>query len=816
MQPARLFPLHQGGRNQTAPTRPQGGAPLESLLSRLTEADRTLSASPTQVPAGLPDLLREAGEALHASQQQLANVLEGALEAILVIGEDGRHVDANRAACDLFGVTRDEIRGRKVGSLSASPEEAARIWETFRARGRLRGETRILRPDGAVRDVEFSSIANFLPGLHLALLRDVTEPRLVEASLRASETRFRAVVENAWDVVSLVSPTGVVLYGSPAITRMLGYALDEYVGSNVFELVHPDDAAAARGLMERCLAGAGLPVPAELRFRHRDGSTRFLDVVGVNHLADPAVGAIVLNFHDETERKRAERELGASRAFLDKAEQVAHLGGWEADLTGSERIAWSPEVHRILGVSPEDFDGQLSTFYARVHPEDLPALRQAMDAAATGGRPFSLDHRVVRPDGDIRWVHSDGSVGRDEQGRSVRLIGIVQDITQRKQLEQQLVQSQKIEAVGRLAGGISHDFNNVLTAILGYSSLLLRGLGADDPARRRVEEIRKAGERAASLTRQLLAFSRQQMLMARVFDLGEVVEDLGDMLKRLIREDITLEIVRAGPGRVKADPGQVEQVIVNLVVNARDAMPEGGRLAVRVSTVDIDDAFVSSHPGSRTGPHVRLEVTDSGLGMDPETRRHIFEPFFTTKERKGGTGLGLATVYGIVKQSGGYVDVDSEPGRGTTFRVDLPRTEEPAERRVARVLSAPTGQETILILEDEDLLRTMVRETLEAGGYRVLAASSGEEAIALLRAREEPVHLLLTDVVMPGMSGREAAMRLAPLRPSMKVLYMSGYTDDAVVVRGVLTRGAGFLQKPFTSEALAAKVRQVLDQEPGA
>ncbi|MBI3723412.1 response regulator [bacterium] len=387
-----------------------------------------------------------------------------------------------------------------------------------------------------------------------------------------------------------------------------------------------------------------------------------------------------------------------------------------------------------------------------------------------------------------------------------------------KKTEEQLRHAQKMEAVGRLAGGVAHDFNNLLTAINGYSELILARLSERDPLRNDLEEIRKAGQRATALTRQLLAFSRKQLLQPRVLDLDSVVESMDGMLRRLIGEDVDLVSSRHGDlGRVRADPGQIEQVIVNLAVNARDAMPPGGKLTIETRNVDLDEAYAGQRPDVAPGPYVLLAVTDTGTGMDKQTLSHLFEPFFTTKGQGKGTGLGLSTTYGIVKQSGGHIAVYSEPGHGTTFKVYLPRVEDAPEPTPssARYALSPRGSETILLVEDEDMVRSFVRMVLSMNGYTVLEATNGSEAILVCERHAERIHLLVTDVVLPQLSGRQVWERLSPLRPDMRVLYMSGYTDDAIVHHGVLDPGTSFIQKPFTPSALAREVRAVLDAPGG-
>jgi PAS domain S-box-containing protein len=423
---------------------------------------------------------------------------------------------------------------------------------------------------------------------------------------------------------------------------------------------------------------------------------------------------------------------------------------------------------------------------------------------------YELSYR--RKDGSLVWAIQNIAIVRDEHGNEITE-GTVVDITDRRSLEEQLRQAQKMEAVGRLAGGVAHDFNNLLTVIKGYSELMLKELKTSDPMRSEVEEVQKAADRAASLTNQLLAFSRQQVLEPRVLDLNAVVSNMDKLLRRLLGEDVDLvTILDPTIGRVKADPGQIEQVIMNLAVNARDAMPKGGKLTVETTNVTLDASYAREHVSVSPGSYVVIAVSDTGVGMDADTCARVFEPFFTTKEQGKGTGLGLSTVYGIVKQSGGYIWVYSEKGMGSTFKVYLPRVDQPVEDLPDR--SSPRvqrGVETILVVEDEDGVRGLVREVLHKNGYSVLQARHGGEAMLLCERHAGRIHLLLTDVVLEQMSGHDLALRLCALRPDMKVLYMSGYTDEAIVHHGVLEPGTAFLQKPFTTEALARKVRSVLD-----
>jgi two-component system cell cycle sensor histidine kinase/response regulator CckA len=531
------------------------------------------------------------------------------------------------------------------------------------------------------------------------------------------------------------------------------------------------------------------------------------------HRLGPAVRRAIVTARDAVERKRAEEELRRTTQFLSHAQAIAHIGSWEWDIA-RDAITWSEETYRIFGLTPAQGPIALEQYLALIHPDDRDTVGGAVRQTRETGASFEIDHRIVHPDGSVHFLHSRGGVVVDATGRPVGMTGTVLDITARKHLEQQLFQAQKMEAVGQLAAGVAHDFNNLLTAILGSTDLLLESLPTGHPGREDAEETRKAALRAADLTRQLLAFSRQQVLAPRVLDLNEVVANMDRLLQRLLGEDIELRtVLTPNLGAVRADAGQLEQVIVNLAVNARDAMPGGGNLTIETMNVALEETYRAAHTVVVPGAYVMVAVSDSGTGMDAATQARVFEPFFTTKPKGQGTGLGLATAYGIVKQSGGYIWVYSEPGRGTTFKVYLPRVDAPAERVSPDPDSTASlrGSEAILLVEDQEEVRKLVRRMLESRGYHVLAAASGHDALRLTGQHAGTIDLLVTDVVMPGMSGREVALLLAPARPHMKVLYLSGYTDESIVRHGMLEPGIAFLQKPFTAEALARKVREVLD-----
>ncbi|HEV2749162.1 MAG TPA: response regulator [Gemmatimonadales bacterium] len=504
------------------------------------------------------------------------------------------------------------------------------------------------------------------------------------------------------------------------------------------------------------------------------------------------------------ERKRAEEALRAREAHYRTILENIADGVFIADAEG-RYLDVNPRACELTGYARDDLMGlKVTDTYLEVDREEAAAQ---LSEIATG-QVRSFERRLLRKDGSIITVETSARALSDG-----RLLSTVRDVTERRTLEEQLRQAQKMEAVGRLAGGVAHDFNNVLTAIFGYTDLLAEELPAESPFRQDLKEIRKAAERASGLTRQLLAFSRQQVLQPMVLRVNELVEDFEKMLRRLVAEDVELRLVLAPKvGNVRADAGQLQQVIMNLVVNARDAMPTGGKLLIETANTELSEQYVESHQPVIPGRYVMVAVSDTGTGMNAQTQARIFEPFFTTKEKGRGTGLGLSTVYGIVKQSGGYVWVYSELARGTTFKIYLPRVEAPPERPApSREAGTLAGTETILLAEDDEMLRPLAKGLLVKLGYTVLEAENAAQALAVASRHQGQIHLLVSDVVMPGASGRDLARRLAESRPDTKVLYISGYTDDAIVHHGMLEPGLNFLQKPFTPAALARKVREILN-----
>jgi PAS domain S-box-containing protein len=533
-------------------------------------------------------------------------------------------------------------------------------------------------------------------------------------------------------------------------------------------------------------------------------------------------GGVVCVSRDMTAKRDAENARAQAEAkYRMLVEQVAAIS-YIAELgMHGEWLYVSPQVETMFGFSPEEWLTDSRAWTRHVHPEDQKVVEAAEELSQRGDR-FQAEYRVIRKDGRVIWV-SDTAVVVAGSGAHPLMEGIIVDITERKQLEAQLQRAGRMEAIGRLAGGIAHDFNNLLTIIKGYTELALKRPRISPELQADVERIEDAAERASTLVRQLLAFSRRQVLQPKLVDLNGIVLGLDKLLRRLMDEGIQMSAVPGkNIGTIKADPGQMEQVIMNLVVNARDAMPSGGRLTVETANVELDAAYASDHAPVKAGRYVMLAVSDTGTGMSPETVAHIFEPFYTTKESGRGTGLGLSTVYGIVKQSGGYIWVYSEPGRGSSFKVYLPRVEqEPEALPAVRVASGEqTGSETILLVEDQPQVRELARMSLSEKGYTVLVASSPEDAEGACARHGAEIHLLLTDLIMPGITGRELAKRLTARHPKMRVLCMSGYTfgitTQTGMQSGLLEDGVAFLQKPFTPSALSEKVREVLDRSVAA
>ena len=633
--------------------------------------------------------------------------------------------------------------------------------------------------------------------------------------LAEREELFRLISENAADMIAVVDMDGRRIFNSDAYQKILGYSAEELKNSSSMDQIHPDDrerVKAAAGEARRSGVGKNL----EYRIRHKNGTWLVLE--STSSVIGDASGVpekLVIVNRDITARKQASEALRLSEVSFRSVIENAPYGIYRAQASGKLLLV-NPALQKMLG-----YDSQAELLLLNLTTDVYvdPLEHQRVNDLFTKQKEFT-DVQVdwKRKDGTPIKARCSGWFVKSAIDGAAYFEVFAEDVTEKWLLERQLRMAQKMEAVGRLSGGIAHDFNNLLGVIIGYSQVLKRTLPPGSAFLEHAEEIEKAGQRAASLTRQLLAFSRQQVLAPAVLNLNSLISEMEKMLPRLIGEDIEI-VIALDPaiGRVKADHGQLEQVVMNLAVNARDAMPDGGKVVITTANAVLDETWTRSHPGSKAGDFVMLSVADTGTGIDSETLAHIFEPFFTTKERGKGTGLGLATVYGVVKQSGGYVWVESALGKGTAFQIYLPRIEElvSVPEPVAPIVEAFRGAETILLVEDADALRKLTHMLLEQHGYHVLVAANGAAALQLVEQKPERIDLLLTDVIMPGLNGRALAERLEILQPSLKVLYMSGYTDDAIVNHGVLESGTQLLHKPFSEESLIRKVREVLDADAG-
>ncbi len=630
------------------------------------------------------------------------------------------------------------------------------------------------------------------------------------AEARCVEERYRTLFENAYGPITLLTPEGVVLEANERWTEVLGVPVAQLVGRHVRELAAPEHAhKIAEGYRRSIAHGSGVDHAVPLR--RADGSTVFMDFSNRVVVMDGRPTVLSIG-HDVTEQVVTARKLAtAEQQYRQVIERIPDVI-WSCTLDGAIAFV-TANVESLTGYTPEEMYAEgLDARLGHVHPDEREALADAFRLCVEDGRPFDVEYRRRHKDGRWVWLRM-RATGTCERGGVRYADGLVSDVSDRRQLEESLRQAQKMEALGQITGGVAHDFNNILASILANSHFLLDALDERDPRRADADEIRVAAERAATLVKQLLAFSRRQVMKLTRVDLNGVVAGMEPMLRRLIGEDVEFAVL---PGRavgsVQVDVSQVEQVIMNLVVNARDAMPSGGRLTIETASVDLGDDYAASHHGAVPGRYAMIAVTDTGTGMDAETRRHIFEPFFTTKEVGRGTGLGLSTCYGIVNQSGGHIWVYSEPGHGTVFKIYLPRVDErPKDAGGSPEGVDLRGTETVLLIEDDERLRGAVRRMLEPRGYRLVVARDGAEALALAASHGSEIDLVLSDVVMPGSNGPDVVAQIRQGSGPVRALFMSGYTDHAVFRSGALEDGMNFIQKPFAPDALARKVREVLD-----
>ncbi len=770
---------------------------------------------------------RKAAEAqLGESEQRYRTLVETAHEGICTVDAIGQITYVNQRLAGMLGSASDELVGQPLFNFM-EPDSAFTARTRF-ARQQLgiaeSVELAFLRKEGTTlwtlqsASSLFGADGQFTGAVYL--LTDVTERHVAEKRLAESERYFRALAEQSSELVCVLDGDCIIRYANAGFSRTLGYELDEAIGHAAFEFIHEDDLPRIRELFVALLRRPRGCVEARYHVRTRQGTLCLLTGVAQNLLDDPAVNGIVINAQDVTERRRADDALRESEARFQHI--VNNVPGmvyqWMYRPDGSGRYTYVSEGARTLfGVAPDDALRDPEALLGLLPPEDREQLRaQARDAAARLVQ-FRWEGRAVLASGEQRVIQIAAHGQRLADG-TVLSDGVVIDVTAQRELEQQLRQAQKMEAVGQLAGGIAHDFNNLLTVISSYTTMALESLPSGTQVAADLDEVRKAADRATGLTRQLLAFGRKQMLQLQRLDTNRAVTEVAGMLRRLIAEDITLQMELGHDlWPILADPGQLSQVLLNLSVNARDAMPSGGTLRVVTANASVAPGRAPERPWLVAGDYVTIVVEDTGIGIDPAVMPHIFEPFFTTKGAGGGTGLGLATVYGIVKQSGGFIYADSVVGKGTRFTVLLPRADDsPVEPCDQPEPVLQGGSETILLVEDEHGVRGAVCRMLGSLGYRVLEAESAADALRVVAdadAQGTPVHLVLTDVVMPNQGGRALGERLAAFRPEIPLVYMSGYTDDEILRRGL--HQAPFLKKPFTREQLARAVSQALQSGRG-
>ena len=644
---------------------------------------------------------------------------------------------------------------------------------------------------------------------------DELELRVAERERREMEKLFASVFATAAVGISVTNESGNYVHVNPAYCQMFGYAEDELLGQSAFRVLPEDLQDLGRRAHAAFIEGtAGMP--SVWQARTREGRPLDVFVNSARLVTESGERWRVSAVTDVTQLRQTEaalRESGRRLAQLAAIVESSDDAIMGRTLDGAI-TSWNAGAERIFGYTAAEVIGRPATMMVPTGlSHELPVL---MEKVRRGERVAGYETTRVRKDGRNIQVSLTLSPIRDEQGRITGVSAITRDITERKQLEEQLVHSQKMEAVALLAGGVAHDFNNLLTIIIGYGRMLLVDAAEGTEPREYAEEILYSAERASALTGQLLAFSRRQVIQPRVLDLNNVVESMHKFLRRILGEHIELRTLPgADLGRVKADPGHIEQVIANLAVNARDAMLRGGRLTIETANVDLNENYTRLHPGAKPGPYVMLAVSDTGTGMPPEVQKRIFEPFFTTKEKGKGTGLGLSIIHGIVKQSGGEIWLYSEPGSGTTFKIYLPRVFETADswKRAETGSVMPRGSETVLLVEDENSVKKMVREILSKLGYAVLVAGDGQAALEVCGSHPQPIHLMVTDVVMPGIAGPDLARAVRILRPETRIMFMSGYTENSMLAHELIEPEANFLQKPFTPEEFARRVREVLNRD---
>lgn len=798
----------------------------EAMLHTIGEVYRDPDGNPVRMAGIVQDITeRKRAEAdLRESELKFRTIFDKANDGIIIVDPRTRKfVEANARICSVLGYTREEMMSLGVDDIHP-PEALPRVLKEFERQ--MRGEKVIahdlpvLRKDGTVFYVDVSATyLNFGGQPHaVGIFRDITERKEVDQALRESEEKFRTLVESMSEGLGIQDRNGVITYMNRRACEMFGYEADEIIGRPMSALFDEVNFKAFQEQMSQRKKGrAG---GYEITWKRKDGK-KVHTIVSPRVIVDDEGnfdGSFGV-FTDITEHKLAEDKLRKSEIQLQESQRVAKIGSWSWNLLDNT-LEWSDETYRRFDKDPATFDTSVEYFVSRIHPDDSKKVQEAIQQAIENNMPYHIEPRIVNETGREWVMEAYGVLEKDEKGKPVRFTGTAQDVTDRKQAEEgqeklreQLAQAQKLESIGRLAGGIAHDFNNALQTIMGHTELALREAPEGSNVHESLEAVQRAAEHSTDLTRQLLAFARRQTVEPKVLDLNEAVSGILKMLKRLMGEEITVSwMPQAEMSFVSMDPAQVYQLLANLCGNAREAIEGVGSVTIKTGNFTMDDTYCDAHNGFSPGDYVMLEVCDDGTGMEKEVLDHIFEPFFTTRDIGKGTGLGLATVYGIVKQNDGFINAYSELGQGTCFKIYLPavgeRQAEPEQRRVEP--SRGRG-EKLLLVEDENAILELGAKILNRLGYDVIAAATPEEAIRLAQEHGDGIQLLITDVVMPEMNGQELATRLKEIKPGLKCLFMSGYSSEVITHHGVLDEGLHFIHKPFSIEGMGTKVRQVLD-----
>lgn len=749
-------------------------------------------------------------------REQYFKFFQGASDLMVIADPNGAFLSINPACTEKLGYSEDELVARPFIDFVHPDDRQDTLDEMARQQkigSSMNFENRYICKDGSYKWLSWRATFVKDEGLTYATARDITDLKQAEQSLRESEERFRSFFELTADM-ACIAASGYFLQLNEAWEKVLGYSRQELMERPFIDFIHPEDQESTRQVIEEKIAKGETVISFENRYICKDGSIAWLEWTSKPL---PELGIEFAIARDITERKRMEHEILAASSYSRNLIETS-LDPLVTISTEGKIMDVNKATETVTGISRDTLIGSDFSSYFTDPNKAREGYQQVFEEGSVMDYPLAIRHTS----GKITDVLYNAAVYRDESGDIAGIFAAARDITERKnaeeereRLREQLVQAQKMESVGRLAGGIAHDFNNALQTILGNAELALMETSGQNDLRENLEAVKRAGEHSADLTRQLLAFARQQTVDPVIIDLNETVSDILGMLKRLIGENI--DVVwesQAEKATIKVDPAQVSQVLANLCVNARDAIDGVGTITIQTRDVRFDEAYVHEHPGFEEGEYILLAVSDDGCGMNEEVREHIFEPFFTTRPIGEGTGLGLATVYGIIRQNDGFVNVYSEPGVGTTFKIYLPLAAGETATKPASMPAMPQGHgETVLLVEDELTIIKVGIKMLESLGYKVIAADNPDRALEIAQTSIEEISLLVTDVVMPGMNGYELATRLQELKPAMRCLFMSGYTSNVITHNGVLDEGLNFMPKPFSIEELADKVRSVLDAE---